>query len=217
MIISVLNQKGGVGKTTLAVNIARGYRLQGRSTLLVDSDSQGSALRWHERSNEQDRGDLIDLTCLPGSTLDKDVRKFCSHYERIIIDGVPQVSPVTTCAIKAADLILIPVTPSQYDVWATEDLVRNVQDRILMTEGKTKAAFIVSRKITGTTIGKDVYDDLRKLELPIFESGTCQRVAYATSVNQGLTVLDGEYIGGAAYKEIEAIINEIEEFYYGFH
>ena len=113
MIISILNQKGGTGKTTLAVNMARAYTKRSFKTLLVDSDSQGSALRWHEESG----GDLIDLTCLPVTTLDKDVVKFKDRYERIIIDGIPRVSPLTICAIKAANVVLIPVQPSTYDIW----------------------------------------------------------------------------------------------------
>jgi chromosome partitioning protein len=209
MIISILNQKGGTGKTTLAVNLARGYTKRGIKTLLVDSDSQGSAQRWHERSG----GDLIDMTCLPMTTLDKDVMKFVDRYDRIIIDGIPRVSPLTICAIKSADLILIPVQPSPYDIWATEDLVRNVKDRIEMTEGRTKAFFVVSRKITGTKIGKEIEEELKKLELPIFQNGTSQRVAYATSVEKGVSVLDGEYHGGDACREIESIINEIEGWY----
>ena len=215
MIISILNQKGGVGKTTLSVNIARGFKLKGYKTLLVDSDSQGSALRWHERSNEQERGDLLDLTCLPGSTLDKDVKKFACHYDMVIIDGVPSISPVTACAIKAADLILIPVTPSPYDIWATEDLVRTVQDRIIMTDGKTKAAFIISRKINRTIIGKEIYEDLKKLELPVFFNGTTQRISYATSAQEGLTVFDDKYANNIESLEIIAIMKEIEEFYHG--
>lgn len=208
MIISILNQKGGSGKTTLAVNLAREYTLRDMTTLLVDSDRQGSAQRWHECSN----GELIDMTCLPMNTLDKDVLKFRDRYERIIIDGVPQISPVTICAIKAADLILIPVTPSPYDIWATEDLVRNVKDRIEMTEGKTKAAFIVSRKMKGTNIGKDIYAQLEKLELPVFVSGTHHRVEYATCVDKGLTVVETKAEGA---KEISSIVNEIEEFMNG--
>ncbi len=211
MIISILNQKGGTGKTTLAVNITRAYTLKNMTTLLVDSDSQGSAQRWHERSG----GELIDLTCLPMNTLDKDVHKFSGRYERIIIDGIPRVSQLTICAIKAADLILIPVQPSPYDIWATEDLVRNVKDRIEMTDGKTKAAFIVSRKIKGTNIGKEIYAELDKLELPVLKCGTHQRIAYATSVEKGLTVCDGEFVGSDAHIETSEIINEIEEFYHG--
>lgn len=210
MIISILNQKGGTGKTTLAVNITREYVKRDMRALLVDSDSQGSAQRWHERSG----GELIDMTCLPMNTLDKDVLKFSDRYERIIIDGVPRISPLTICAIKAANLILIPVQPSPYDIWATEDLVRNVKDRIEMTEGKTRAAFIVSRKIKGTNIGKEIYAELEKLELPVFTNGTHQRVDYATSVEKGVTVIESN---SDASKEICMIVNEIEEFTNGIY
>ncbi len=213
MIIAILNQKGGVGKTTLAVNLARAYTLKGKKTLLVDSDQQGSAQRWHERSG----GELIDMTCLPMTTLDKDVLKFADRYERIIIDGVPRVSPLTICAVKCADLILIPVQPSPYDIWATEDLVKNVHDRINMTDGKTKAAFIVSRKIHGTKIGREIYDELAALDLPVFKYGTSQRVAYVTSVEQGKSILDMGAKDTEASLEVSFILNEIEEFYYGVH
>lgn len=207
MIIAVLNQKGGVGKTTLAVNLARSFTKRGIKTILVDSDSQGSAQRWHERSG----GDLIDMTCLCMTTLDKDIRRYVDIYDCIIIDGVPRISPLTISAIKCADLVLIPVQPSPYDIWATEDVVRNVRDRIEITNGKTKAAFLVSRKIVGTKVGQDIYEELEKLELPVLKSGTCQRVAYVTSVDQGLTVLDGSYDGSEASKEIENITTEIIE------
>lgn len=210
MIISILNQKGGTGKTTLAVNLAREYTVRQKSTLLVDSDGQGSAQRWHERSG----GDLIDMTCLAMTTLDKDILKYTKSYERIIIDGIPQISTLTICAIKCANLILIPVQPSPYDIWATEDLVTHVKNRIEMTDGKTKAAFIVSRKIKGTNIGKEIREQLERFELPVFQFGTHQRVEYATSVEKGLTVV--EYNAEAA-KEICAIVNEIEEFTDGIH
>jgi len=207
MIISILNQKGGVGKTTLAVNIAREYTKRSISTILIDSDSQGSAQRWHERSG----GDLIDMTCLPMNTLDKDVLKYRNHYDRIIIDGVPRVSPLTICAIKAADIILIPVQPSPWDIWSTEDIIGNIKERMCMTEGRLRAYFVVTRKIVGTVIGREIYEELKKMELPVLIAGTCQRVAYITCINKGLTVVDGEYHGSEASKEIEEIVNEIEE------
>ncbi len=208
MIISVLNQKGGTGKTTLAVNIAREYTKRTLKTLLVDSDSQGSALRWHEESG----GELIDLTCLPVNTLDKDVIKFKDRYERIVIDGIPRVSPLTVCAIKAANIVLIPVQPSFYDIWATEDLVRLVKDRIELTEGKLKAAFVVSRRIKGTTIGKDIVEHLTSFELPVFLNGTYQRIEYAKAVQEGRTVCEDHT---AATHEIVSIVNELEDFYHG--
>lgn len=205
MIISILNQKGGTGKTTLAVNIVREYTKRNFKSLLVDSDSQGSALRWHEESG----GDLIDLTCLPVNTMDKDVLKFKQNYDRIIIDGIPRVSPLTLCAIKAANVVLIPVQPSPYDIWATEDLVRLVKQRIEITEGKLKAAFIISRRIKGTLIAEDTIGELKQFELPIFEAGTYQRIEYAKAVQEGRTVCE-QYT--AAAKEICEIVNELEGF-----
>ena len=208
MIISILNQKGGTGKTTLAVNMTREYTKRGLKTLLVDSDSQGSALRWHEESG----GDLIDLTCLPVTTLDKDVVKFTDRYKRIIIDGIPRVSPLTVCAIKAADVVLIPVQPSPYDIWATEDLVRLVKERIEITEGKLKAAFIICRRIKGTLLGIDIPRQLFNLGLPVFDHGTCQRQEYARSVQEGRTVCESDT---EAMREIVAVTNELEDFYHG--
>jgi chromosome partitioning protein len=208
MIISILNQKGGTGKTTLAVNMAREYTKRTLKTLLVDSDSQGSALRWHEESG----GELIDLTCLPVTTLDKDVVKFKDRYERIIIDGIPRVSPLTVCAIKAADVVLIPVQPSPYDIWATEDLVRLVKERMEITEGKLKAAFVICRHIKGTILGREITDQLLALGLPVFAHVTCQRQEYAKSVAEGRTVCEGDT---TAMREIVAIVNELEDFYHG--
>jgi chromosome partitioning protein len=210
MIISILNQKGGTGKTTLAVNMAREYTKRTLKTLLVDSDHQGSALRWHEESG----GELIDLTCLPVTTLDKDVIKFKDRYERIIIDGIPRMSPLTICAIKAADVVLIPVQPSPYDIWATEDLVRLVKERIEITEGKLKAAFILCRNIKGTILGREVREQLFDLGFHVFGHGTYQRQEYARSIQEGRTVCEGMT---EATKEIVAITNELEEFYHGAH
>jgi chromosome partitioning protein len=208
LIISILNQKGGTGKTTLAINMSREYTKRDFKTLLVDSDSQGSALRWHEESG----GELIDLTCLPVNTLDKDVVKFTDRYDRIIIDGIPRVSPLTVCAIKAADVVLIPVQPSPYDIWATEDLVRLVKERIDITEGKLKAAFIVSRKIKGTLLGEEVVNQLNALELPVFQNGTSQRIEYAKAAQQGRTVCE---LNTDALNEIVSIVNELEAFAHG--
>lgn len=213
MIISILNQKGGTGKTTLSVNLTRAYHLHHQNALLVDSDQQGSSQKWHERSG----GELIDMTCLPLNTLHKDILKYKDRYSRIIIDGVPRVSDVTICAIKAADLILVPVQPSPYDIWATEDLVRNIKDRIEMTEGRTKAAFIITRKIIGTKIGNEIYSELSQLGLPVFENGTSQRISYVTSVKEGVSVLDNEYLKTESAKEIIHIKNEIERFYHGIY
>ncbi len=208
MIVSILNQKGGSGKTTLAVNLTRYFsKNSGGRVLLVDSDPQGSARTWHEKSD----GEILNVVALDRPTLTKDVLRLKDDYEWIFIDGVPQVSNMTIAAIKCSDIVLIPVQPSPYDIWATCDTIRFVKDYRENCGGKPKAAFVVSRKIVNTNLGKEIAAELRKHDLPVFENGTCQRVAYAESAAVGLTVLDIQTATEAKH-EIEAIAKEVERF-----
>lgn len=212
MIISILNQKGGSGKTTLAVNLARFLTLNRSSTLLVDSDPQGSARDWHTNSD----GELLDVIGLDRPTIDKDINKLKMLYNWIIIDGAPQLTNMAAKTVMCSDIVLIPVQPSPYDIWASNDIVELVKARIDITEGKLKAAFVISRQISNTCIGKEVRSILEQYELPIFKSGTFQRVCYATTAN-GSTVFDqgsGKY-DNSAILEIGYIAKELEEFING--
>lgn len=207
MIISILNQKGGSGKTTLAVNLARYFtRYTGRRVLLVDSDPQGSARTWHEKSD----GNLIRMVALDRpNILKKGVYDLKNDYDLIIIDGVPQISAMTLAAIKCSNIVLIPVQPSYYDIWATADTVNLVKECQEVIDDKIKAFFVISRKIANTNIGKEVANELEKYQIPIFEHGTCQRVVYSDSTGDGLTVLETQ--SKEAFNEIEGIAKEIQK------
>jgi len=207
MIISILNQKGGAGKTTISVNLARGLKQDGGNVLLVDSDPQGSARDWHAAGN----GELITVIGLDRPTLDKDIQAVGSGYDWVIIDGAPQLEKMAIAAIKCSDIILVPVQPSPYDIWATEDLVDVIQARQQVTNGLPKAAFIISRQITNTTLGKEIREVLIGYGLPVFSSGTSQRIIYAKTAASGSTVLDDEPNGEAA-REIKQLIIELREF-----
>ncbi len=207
MIVSILNQKGGAGKTTISVNLSRGLKKDGETVLLVDSDPQGSARDWHAAGN----GELITVIGLDRHTLDKDIQAVSNGYDWIIIDGAPQLEKMAISAIKCSDIILIPVQPSPYDIWATEDLVDVIKARQQVTNGFPKAAFIISRQITNTTLGKEIRDVLTGYGLPVFSSGTFQRIIYAKTATNGSTVLDDEP-NGEATNEIKKLISELREF-----
>lgn len=208
MIVSILNQKGGTGKTTLAVNLARCLTLRNQKTLLVDSDPQGSVRNWHVNSN----GDLLDVLGLDRPTIDKDINKFRFNYEWILVDGAPQLSIMAVKTILVSDVVLIPVQPSPYDVWATSDIVELIKARQEVTNGHLKAAFVISRQITNTNIGKEIRGLLEDFDLPVFTNGTFQRVTYTVSAN-GSTVFDqGCQQYSLAKMEIENIATELKEF-----
>lgn len=207
-VIAVLNQKGGSGKTTIATHLARGLQLQSHSVLLVDSDQQGSARDW--RAVDEDNP--VPVIGLDRPTLDKDLKNV-SDKEFVVIDGSPQATNLALSAIKAADFVLIPVQPSPYDVWATSDLVDLVQQRIEMTDGKLKAAFVVSRAIQNTNIGKEVAAVLQDYNLPVLDARIVQRVSYPNSASVGKTVFETESAKSSAVTEITQLVNEVKTFF----
>ena len=206
-IIAVLNQKGGAGKTTLSTNLARALQLGGEKVLLVDSDPQGSARDWNAAGN----GDLLPVVGLDRPTLAKDIQAIVENQDWLIIDGAPQIAELAVAAIKCADVILIPVQPSPYDVWACEDLVDIIKTRQEIANGKPKAAFVISRVIKNTQLSKEIGEALEGYGLPVFKYFTSQRVIYPKSAVTGSTVLDVDGAGEAA-AEIRAIAQELKEF-----
>lgn len=207
VVIALLNPKGGSGKSTLSTNIARGLQLDGKSVLLVDADAQGTARDWRETA-----GDLHDTPPVFGidrPTLDKDIPKVGHAFEVIVIDGAAKTAPMTVSAIKAADIVLIPVQPSAADLWAASDLVDILEARRQVTDGKPYAAFVVSRQISGTRLASSVQEVLDQYGLPVLAARTSQRVAYVEALAQGLSVLDLPS-GGKAADEIAALLSEIK-------
>ena len=201
-VISILNQKGGVGKTTLSTHLARALQLQGKDILLVDSDSQGSTRDWAATRKEQ----TLPVVSIDRPTIDKDLKNIKKDF--IIIDGAPRSNEIILSAIKASNAVIIPVQPSPYDIWATSDLVRIVKEHIQKTNRTLKAAFVVSRVIKGTKIGSEIIEILSNYEIPVLKTLITQRVIYPNSAASGTTVLDQDPKGEAA-EEIRALTNEI--------
>lgn len=205
-VVGILNQKGGVGKTTLAVNLARTLEMMGDNVLLVDTDPQGSARDWHAAGN----GAFLKVVGLDRPTLDKDIKAISQGYDWIILDGAPQLANMAVAAIKCCDFILVPVQPSPYDIWASEDLVELIKERQKITDGKPGAAFIISRQITNTTLGNEIREAISGYEIPVLEKGTFQRIVYAKSAAIGSTVIDFDSNGDAAH-EMQLIAKELKE------
>lgn len=205
-VISVLNQKGGSGKTTIATHIATCLQQKGNSVLLVDSDPQGSSRDW---AAMRESGDL-PVIGIDRPTLERDLKSLAKK-DFVVIDGAPQTADLAISAIKVSNFILIPVQPSPYDIWATSDLVDLVKQRIEITDGKLKAVFVINRAIKGTKIGTEIRKALEEYDLPVLESVIFQRVSYPSSASMGKTVTELEPSSDGA-KEIISLTNEILTF-----
>jgi chromosome partitioning protein len=204
MIVGVLNQKGGVGKTTISVNLAHAFALNGHRVLLVDADPQGSALAWSSVRVEEP---LFPVVGMPKPTLHKDLPSIAVDYSYVVIDGAPRVNELARAAIMASDFILIPVQPSPYDVWAADEIVKLVREARIF-KPPLDAAFAINRKIVNTAIGRDVESALAAYELPILDAAICQRVIFAESAAQGRTVLEVDPTGIAA-SEVRKLANSV--------
>lgn len=108
MIISLQNQKGGVGKTTLAVHIAHSLASRGSLVLLVDTDPQGSARGWAAARESQPPFTVVGLD---RPTIHRDLPAIASNYDHVVIDGPPRVSDLVRSGVIAADLVVVPVSP----------------------------------------------------------------------------------------------------------
>lgn len=207
MIVSILNQKGGSGKTTIATNIARALQIGGADVLLVDADPQGSARDWAVANENQP----VPVVALDRPQLLKnDIKKISQPYEWVIVDGAPQLQEMAASCICSSDIILIPVQPSPYDIWSCADLVDTIKARQALTDnGYPKAFFVVSRMIKGTSLAADIVETLKDYEFESLENMTVQRQIYAKSAVSGLSVIDVDS-GGKAAKEIMAIVKELK-------
>ncbi len=204
-VIAVLNQKGGSGKTTVATHLARALQLDGAGVVLIDSDPQGSARDWYAAREDNP----VPVYGIDRPVIEKSLKPFAKE-DYVVIDGAPSIEALAVSAIKAADLVLFPVQPSPYDVWATADLVDLVKARIEILEGRLKAAFVISRAIKGTRIGAEIVEALEGYGLPVLSSRITQRVAYPTSAATGRTVFD-EAPHGEAATEILSLMAEVNE------
>lgn len=207
MIVGVLNQKGGVGKTTLSVNIAAALTRSGARVLLIDADPQGSALDW---SAAREGDPLFSVVGLPRASVHKEIGEIGKGYDHIIIDGPPRVTDLARSAIMASDLVLIPVQPSPYDIWAADEVVKLIQEAIIYKNG-LKSVFVVNRKIANTAIGRDVGDALATYPVPVLAATVTQRVIYAEAAAQGKAVFEID-AGGPATAEIDALVAELMEY-----
>lgn len=187
--IGVMNTKGGVGKTTIVIALAQFLINKGHSVCLIDTDPQKSLINWYDEISENKDVKVVYSLGRDLSTINKAYRK---EYDYIIIDTPPKVSTDIGFCISCSDFCLIPVTPSQLDIYATNDIVNAIVYK-KQEKPKIKAFFVLSKVIQGTKIldrAKDALIEIgQKADILLLKQVIFNRVAYPQSLEQGITPL----------------------------
>lgn len=212
MIITVGNTKGGVGKTTLAVNLAIARALAGRDVWLIDGDRQGTAQT--AIGIRADAGHVPGIACATypdGPTLRTQVQQQAAKFDDVIIDAGGRDSTALRAALVLSDVLLVPFQPRSYDVWALNDIAALVDEARSVRDG-LRAVAILNCADPGEASTDNAEAAAAVADIPQFEylnTPIRRRKAFANAAGQGLSVLELKPSDKKAFDELNALVNAL--------
>lgn len=213
MIISSISYKGGVGKSTVAQNLAVSLAVKGYKVCVVDADEAGVTVKWSGVRMENEQTPTIQVI---GMTNEKalvgTVKKLYEDYDIVIIDSPPSYHAISAKIMLSSHLILMPIKPTgKSELWTAEDLLNRYANIQELKEEKTPAFFIVNDYETRPSFHKVFIDALKEIaeeyEVGVLSTLVHHRIAYGEVNSMGMGVV--EYTNPKAKNEFEALTNEV--------
>jgi chromosome partitioning protein len=200
-VITIAQQKGGAGKTTLAAQLAVAWARRGLRLALIDTDPQGSLAAWAELRRA--RGELgFDFAALPGWRAAERIATAAREADLVLVDSPPHAEAEARIAVRSADLVLVPVQPSPLDHWATGATVRLAQ-----AEGRTTLA-VLNRVPARSSLVDDIVAALARDGIATAGARLGNRAAFVQAMAQGRGVVETAPAKPAAV-EVAALAEEL--------
>jgi len=199
-VLTIAQQKGGAGKTTIAAHLAVALSQRGLRVAVVDIDPQGSLTRWHQIREEKLGEGFTGMTFshVSGWRVGTEITRLKRRHDLILIDSPPHTETEAKTAIRNADMVVVPVQPSPTDLWATQATVE------LANHERVPLMMILNRVSHNAKIGKKIADQLEGLA----QTRIGNRVAFATALMEGRCVTETAPSSPAA-QEIKSLTQEI--------
>lgn len=204
-IITIAQHKGGAGKTTLTAQLAATFAADGAKVLLIDVDPQASLTDWHKiRVATLGRKNTVMLIQSQGWKMIRDLPRLQKEFDIILIDTPPHAESESSIAIRAADLVLLPIQPSPLDIWACGPTIK------IALQEKRALMLVMNRVPPKSNLNGTIMDKLDKMNIQVARQTLGNRVSFASSIMQGLGVVEYDPRGLAA-EEIRTLLKEIKK------
>jgi chromosome partitioning protein len=203
MIISFVNQKGGVGKTTSAINIAASLKRRNYEVKFIDADPQGSASHWQAVESNN----AFEVVHHPEPISQNEIEEFSQNCDFLVIDAPPAIGDITKSILAITDLSIVPLSPSSLDIWSCKGTLDMI-DEAQVDNPDLDVKLLINRKIPGTRVGREARDSLSIFDMDLLDTELCQRVAYIDAMTSGVSVMQYAPSSKAA-GEIESLCDEL--------